>query len=69
MRDTWDELIVGAIVTLAHALGLEVVAEGVERPDQLARLRDLDRDLLQGFFFSRPVDAGPATDLLVAGHC
>jgi diguanylate cyclase (GGDEF)-like protein/PAS domain S-box-containing protein len=68
-RAAEDELIMGAIVTLAHALGLKVVAEGVECSDQLARLCGLHCDLLQGFYFSPPVDAGSATELLVMGHC
>jgi diguanylate cyclase (GGDEF)-like protein/PAS domain S-box-containing protein len=47
--------IVQAIISMAHALGHHLVAEGVETPSQLARLRDLDCDLVQGFLLSRPV--------------
>jgi len=47
--------IVAALVELGHALGLSVVAEGVETDAQLARLRDLGCDGAQGFLFSRPV--------------
>lgn len=46
--------IVTGIVHLAHALGLTVVAEGVESEDQIAFLRGAGCDELQGFFLSRP---------------
>ncbi len=41
---------------MAHSLLLEVVAEGVETADQLARLKSLSCDEFQGYFFSRPMD-------------
>jgi diguanylate cyclase (GGDEF)-like protein len=44
-----DDAIVRAIVGLGHGLGLVIVAEGVERPEQLAALRALGCDLIQGF--------------------
>lgn len=47
--------IVQAIISMAHALGLHLVAEGVEKVAELARLRDLGCDLVQGFLLSRPV--------------
>jgi EAL domain-containing protein (putative c-di-GMP-specific phosphodiesterase class I) len=46
--------IVGSIVDLAHAIGLTVVAEGIETPDQLSTLEDLDCDEGQGFYLARP---------------
>jgi diguanylate cyclase (GGDEF)-like protein/PAS domain S-box-containing protein len=49
-----DSAIVTAIVTLAHTLGLQAVAEGVETPAQLAELRLLGCDLAQGFLMARP---------------
>ncbi len=49
--------VVGAIVTMAHVLGLVVVAEGVELVEQAQLLRDLGCDAAQGFLFSRPVPA------------
>jgi len=56
MRTGGDE-IVSAVVQLAHALGLEVVAEGVETEQQFDVLRSLECDFAQGFLFSRPVPA------------
>jgi len=57
MRTAGDE-IVSAVIQLAHALGLEVVAEGVETDQQLDVLRSLECDFAQGFLFSQPVPAG-----------
>ncbi|MGA2522350.1 MAG: EAL domain-containing protein, partial [Acidimicrobiales bacterium] len=49
--------IVAAVIKLAHALDLQVIAEGVETERQLEVLRRLDCDLAQGYLFSRPVPA------------
>ncbi len=49
-----DSSIVEAVVRLGHSLGLHVVAEGVETPLQLNRLRDLGCDRAQGYLFGRP---------------
>ncbi len=59
--------IVQAIVTLAHTLGLEVVAEGVETAGQLAQVRALGCDLVQGYYFARPQPADALTALLDRG--
>jgi EAL domain-containing protein (putative c-di-GMP-specific phosphodiesterase class I) len=45
---------------LAHSLRLEVIAEGVESEEQLHTLRQLKCDYIQGFLFSKPVDAEAA---------
>jgi diguanylate cyclase (GGDEF)-like protein/PAS domain S-box-containing protein len=47
--------IVGAIIDLAHALGLSVVAEGVETEEQMAILRELGCDVAQGFLIGKPM--------------
>lgn len=49
------EAIVRAIVSMGHALSLTVTAEGIETPDQLTKIADLDCDQVQGFHLSRPV--------------
>ncbi len=56
--------IVEAIISLAHRLGLQTVAEGVENELQLEFLRSLGCDLIQGFFFSKPLSAIDASCLL-----
>jgi diguanylate cyclase (GGDEF)-like protein/PAS domain S-box-containing protein len=56
-EDPEDDAIVAAIVGLGAALGLEVVAEGVETPDQLRRLRELGCPLAQGYLLGVPVPA------------
>lgn len=57
-------LIASAIISLAHGLGLQVVAEGVENPEQLAFLRQHGCDEYQGYLFSKPVFAPEFTALL-----
>ena len=52
--DSEDTTIVEAVVKLGHSLGLVVVAEGVETPLQLARLREIGCDHGQGYVFGRP---------------
>ena len=56
--DDCAELIRG-VINMAHGLRLKTVAEGVEHPEQLERLRDFGCDVIQGFLKGRPM---PATD-------
>ena len=49
-----DRALVAAIVTLAQSLGVPAVAEGIERPEQYAWLREVGCDLGQGYLFARP---------------
>jgi diguanylate cyclase (GGDEF)-like protein/PAS domain S-box-containing protein len=57
---------VRAIVGLAHNLGMDVVAEGVETAEQAAELRALGCEYAQGFYYSRAVDAVAARRLIEA---
>jgi diguanylate cyclase (GGDEF)-like protein len=59
--DENDAVIVRSTIDLGHNLGLRVVAEGVEDATAMRTLGDLDCDIAQGYYLSRPV---PATDLL-----
>jgi len=56
--------IVGSIISLAHALRLVVIAEGVETDAQASILRGLKCDLMQGYLFSRPVPFNAMADML-----
>jgi diguanylate cyclase (GGDEF)-like protein/PAS domain S-box-containing protein len=61
-----DQAIVGAVMGLARALGLRVVAEGIETVEQLERLRAMGCDMGQGYYFSRPMPASAISALLEA---
>lgn len=63
-KDLW---LVGGIVSLAHSLGLKVVAEGVETQEEILRLVPMDVDYIQGYFFSKPMKHEDATLLLQNG--
>jgi diguanylate cyclase (GGDEF)-like protein/PAS domain S-box-containing protein len=58
--------IVQAILSLAHSLGMNVIAEGVEREDQLALLRSMDCDQIQGYLLGRPQPANSIPRLILA---
>jgi diguanylate cyclase (GGDEF)-like protein/PAS domain S-box-containing protein len=62
-RDASEAAIVSGVIHLAHALRLQVVAEGIETPDQLNQLRALECDLGQGFYFGKPLPSNEAQDL------
>ncbi|MBK5274236.1 MAG: EAL domain-containing protein [Desulfuromonadales bacterium] len=62
-----DGAIAAAIITLAHTLGKEVIAEGVENEAQLNYLKDHRCDIVQGNFFSLPLPADKITELLRSG--
>jgi PAS domain S-box-containing protein/diguanylate cyclase (GGDEF)-like protein len=59
--------LVSTIITMAHSLGLKVVAEGVEEEDQAKYLRLLRCDELQGYLFSKPVPLEAVTRLIQNG--
>ncbi len=64
-EDANDLAIVTAIIAMSHALGLKVIAEGVETQPQGDFLRDCGCEYAQGFYFSRPVPA-PELEALLA---
>ncbi|MEE9545770.1 MAG: EAL domain-containing protein [Rhodospirillales bacterium] len=53
--DKDDAVLIEAIITMAHRLNLKVVAEGVEKKEQLEFLRSQGCDFAQGYYFSKPV--------------
>jgi EAL domain-containing protein (putative c-di-GMP-specific phosphodiesterase class I) len=54
VHDLNDRAIVEAVISLAHNLGIKIVAEGVERQDQSDLLQSLGCDIVQGYFYSKP---------------
>ena len=62
--DTEDAAIVTAIINLAHSLGLQTVADGVETKEQVDELRALGCDVGQGFYFARPRPSDAIAELL-----
>ncbi len=57
-----------AIIALGNSLQLDVVAEGIEVPEQIASLRDLGCELGQGFFFAKPMNDEALIEYLVDGQ-
>ncbi len=68
-----DSAIVDAVLGMTHALGLVVVAEGIEEERQLRHLRDRGAEVGQGYLFARPLAADAVWPLLAAaaadGRC
>ncbi len=62
---TEDAAIIQAIISMAHSLGLKVVAEGVENQSQLQFLRDHGCDEVQGYLISRPIEAAAMAGILL----
>ena len=58
---------VEAIISLAHVLDLEVIAEGVEEQEQLETLRNIHCDHIQGFIWGKPLPQNEAEALLMGG--
>lgn len=54
--------IINAVVTLAHNLHLELIAEGVETLDQMSMMKNMGCDFAQGYFFQRPVSSDQALE-------
>jgi diguanylate cyclase (GGDEF)-like protein/PAS domain S-box-containing protein len=63
-----DQAIAKTIVTLAHSLGMRVIAEGVETQEQLALLRSFGADCMQGYLISRPLESADFDRFLAAEH-
>lgn len=62
-----SQKIIEMITTLANHLGLVVIAEGVEKKEQLTFLESIKCDYAQGYFYAKPLDAHSATQLLASG--
>jgi len=68
MRDHRAARLVEGVITLGHALGLAVVAEGVESPAQLAALVRMGCDFAQGYYFSPPLMEERAAEVVRSPH-
>ena len=66
-REPEDATIVRTVIAMAHALDLEVIAEGVETAEQLAFLREERCDRVQGFYFSQGVSLGALETYIIQG--
>jgi len=66
LGDKNNSIILSAMITMAHALGMQVVAEGIEEQGQFAFLKKENCDFLQGYLFSRPEPVKKITKRLTA---
>jgi len=58
--------IVSAIIAMAHSLGLEVIAEGVEDGSHIHQLRKMKCDIVQGYYIAKPMPAAEFEQLLAS---
>ena len=63
-----SQKIIEMIKTLASHLGLILIAEGVEKAEQVAYLRSIGCEYVQGFFYAKPLNSQAATELLASGR-
>ena len=56
VEDDEDRIIAQTIISMAHSLGLKTVAEGIETQEHVDILQNMKCDLLQGYFYSKPID-------------
>lgn len=67
VENAQTSVIIATIIAMGKALGLQIVAEGVETQEQLEYLHGLGCDLVQGYYFSKPVPANQIPDLARKG--
>lgn len=60
-----NQVITKAIISLAHNMGMKIVAEGVETFEQLAYLKNTECDIIQGYYFSKPLPANELADFFL----
>jgi len=66
MTDNYDKNIVKSVISMAHGMGLKVIAEGIEKQEQLSLLKEMSCDEIQGFLISKPVKADKIVSLVQA---
>jgi EAL domain-containing protein (putative c-di-GMP-specific phosphodiesterase class I) len=67
-KDSHASALVAAIIAMADALGIQVTAEGAETTDQLASLKSLGCQKVQGYIFAQPMPAGNLEKLMMESH-
>ncbi|HTD29214.1 MAG TPA: EAL domain-containing protein, partial [Xanthomonadaceae bacterium] len=67
-QDPDDEAITTTIITMAHSLGLTVIAEGVETKEQLDFLREHSCDEIQGYWLSQPLSEAHCRNFITTWH-
>ncbi len=67
VNDSRDASVVESIISLAHNLSINVIAEGIETTQQLDMLRSYQIEEVQGYLFSKPVDSKAVNDILQQG--
>jgi EAL domain-containing protein (putative c-di-GMP-specific phosphodiesterase class I) len=68
-NDDQDKSITDGIIQLAHKINLDVIIEGVESLDQVTLLKEMECNVIQGYYFSRPLPVDEVEDLLKNGSC
>lgn len=66
--DDRDKTVISSIISLAKGLGLKVISEGVETPEQIRYLSDIGCDMAQGFYFYKPMPISDFEHLLDKGR-
>jgi len=66
VQNSQDDAIVRAVINLGSSMGMKVVAEGVEGPDQLATLTAYGCDQVQGYHFAKPMPASEVAEFIAA---
>jgi len=64
VADPDNSAIVSGLIDYAHAVGLRVIAEGVETANQLQRLKEMGCEFIQGNYIARPLTSAAAKELL-----
>ncbi|MEH6652311.1 MAG: bifunctional diguanylate cyclase/phosphodiesterase [Motiliproteus sp.] len=64
LTDRKSQLLVGSMIEMGHNLGCKIIAEGIEKPEQLDLLHKLNCDMGQGYLFSKPIPAVEISKLL-----
>jgi diguanylate cyclase (GGDEF)-like protein/PAS domain S-box-containing protein len=65
LADPDNSAIIPGLIDYAHAVGLRVIAEGVETADQLRRLKEMGCEFVQGYYIAKPLTSAAASELLV----